>query len=160
MPRNPGCPDPGEAADTKGTGRGGEAVGSDDGRRPAEIPPKAEGSGKEEEGGKTTVGEDVGLAVPLPKSFPVYLQVQVAQQREELRGGGEAPMSLIPCGMIQGIIQPGKLIYRIVMVLLCILQFGVRSWCFLSSTLHSSLSIYKVFISRPSEGMLCLVRQL
>lgn len=45
----------------------------------------------------------------------MYLQVQVAQQREELKGGGEAPVSLIPYGMLQGIIQPVKLIYRIVM---------------------------------------------
>lgn len=70
MPRHPGCPDPGEATDTKGTGRRGEAVGSDDGSRSAEIPSKAEGSGKEEEGGKTAVGRGVALAFPLPESCP------------------------------------------------------------------------------------------
>lgn len=64
VPRNPGCPDPGEAADKKGVGRRGEAVGPHDGDRPAAIPSKAGGPGKEKEGGENTVGKSGVSSLP------------------------------------------------------------------------------------------------
>jgi hypothetical protein len=55
VPRHPGCPNPGEAADTKRIGCRGEAVGSDDGSGTAEIPSKAGGTRQAKEGGKHPV---------------------------------------------------------------------------------------------------------
>lgn len=55
MPCHPGCPNPGEAADTKRAGYRGEAVGSDDGSGAAEIHSKAGRVRQEEKGGKNTV---------------------------------------------------------------------------------------------------------
>lgn len=55
VPCHPGCPNPGEAADSKRVGCRGEALGSDDGGGTAEIHSTAGGAGPEEEGGKNPV---------------------------------------------------------------------------------------------------------
>lgn len=83
VPRHPGCPNPGEAADSKRAGRGGEAFGSDDGGGATEIHSEAGGARQEEEGGKNPVKRGFGISLP---GLSADLWVQVALQRGERNG--------------------------------------------------------------------------